>query len=91
VPGTGEIHENVLSQCDDLLLMRMNSAADLARLSDDFSAVAPALIDRSATFRLGEGLAFGKIAPHPVLFKTGRRITAEGGPDVPADWAYRSQ
>jgi hypothetical protein len=82
-----KIHENVLSQCDNLLLMRMNSAADIAHLSATFSAVPAALIERSATFRLGEGLAAGQIAPHPLLFKTGKRITLEGGSDIPTDWS----
>lgn len=81
-----KIHENVLSQCDNLLLMRMNSAVDIAHLSATFSTVPAALIERSATFRLGEGLASGKIAPDPLLFKTGERITQEGGSDVPTDW-----
>lgn len=84
-----KIHENVLSQCDNLLLMRMNSAVDIAHLSAVFSAVPPALIERSATFRLGEGLACGKIAPDPLHFRTGRRITPEGGSDLPTDWARR--
>lgn len=82
-----KIHENVLSQCDNLFLMRMNSAADVNYLETAFSAVPPALIRRSATFQLGEGLIAGKIAPDPLLFKTGRRITPEGGTDIPADWA----
>lgn len=82
-----KIHENVLSQCDNLLLMRMNSAADIAHLVTAFSAVPPSFIRRSANFRLGEGLAYGKIAPQPLIFKTGRRVTPEGGGDVPADWA----
>ncbi|HEX6336650.1 MAG TPA: ATP-binding protein [Jiangellaceae bacterium] len=81
-----KIHENVLSQCDNLLLMRMNSAADIAHLSTAFSGVPAPLIERSATFRLGEGLAAGQIAPHPLLFKTGERITVEGGSDIPTDW-----
>jgi DNA helicase HerA-like ATPase len=84
-----KIHEHVLSQCDNLLLMRMNSAADIARLRANFSAVPSALIERSATFRLGEGLAYGKIAPDPLLFKTGSRITPEGGSDVSSKWAHR--
>jgi uncharacterized protein len=82
-----KIHENVLSQCDNLVLMRMNSAADITHLVTTFSAVPPSLIRRSANFRLGEGLAYGKIAPQPLIFKTGRRITPEGGSDIPADWA----
>jgi uncharacterized protein len=69
--------------------MRTNPAADVARLRTAISAVPPALIEQSATFRLGAGLASGKIAPDPLLFKTGRRITPEGGSDVPADWARR--
>ena len=28
-----KVHENVLSQCDNLVLMRMNSAADLAHVA----------------------------------------------------------
>ena len=37
-----KVHENVVSQCDNLLLMRMNSQADLADLSRLFSFVPPA-------------------------------------------------
>ncbi len=45
------------------------------------------LIERAAGFQLGEGLAAGKIAPDPLLFESGRRLTLEGGSDVPASWA----
>ncbi|HEX6582333.1 MAG TPA: ATP-binding protein, partial [Thermoleophilaceae bacterium] len=41
-----KVHENVLSQCDNLVLMRMNSAADLALVGEVFSFVPPGLIDR---------------------------------------------
>lgn len=85
-----KVHDNVVSQCDNLLLMRMNSQADIAALETRFSAVPSSLLRKSATFRLGEGLAFGKIAPEPLLFKTGRRITPEGGVDVPSSWVTPS-
>jgi DNA helicase HerA-like ATPase len=81
-----KIHENVLSQCDNLVLMRINSRSDIDQLTRAFSAVPPALIQRSDRFGLGEGLAYGKIAPNPLLFETGKRITPEGGQDVPTDW-----
>ena len=81
-----KVHENVLSQCDNLVLMRMNSRADIAHLSSTFSAVPASLVEQSSVFRLGEGLAFGKIAPDPLLFRTGRRLTPEGGVDVPTTW-----
>ena len=80
-----KVHENVLSQCDNLVLMRMNSKADLAHVGEVFSFVPPGLIDRATTFRQGEALVAGKIASHPALIRFGARITREGGADV-AGW-----
>jgi DNA helicase HerA-like ATPase len=77
-----KVHENVLSQCDNLVLMRMNSAADLAHIGRVFSFVPPGLIDRAMTFRQGEALVAGKIASHPAMLRFGARITQEGGSDV---------
>jgi uncharacterized protein len=82
-----KVHEQVLSQCDNLVLMRMNSTADLAHVATTFSFVPPGLLDRTPAFRQGEALVAGKIAPHPALVRFGARVTAEGGADVPADWA----
>ena len=81
-----KVHENVLSQCDNLVLMRMNSAADLAHLAEIFSFVPPGLVDRAATFAQGEALVAGKIASHPALIRFGARISNEGGVDV-SGWA----
>jgi DNA helicase HerA-like ATPase len=82
-----KVHENVLSQCDNLLLMRMNSLADLAFVGEAFSFVPPGLLERATDFRQGESLAAGVFAPHPAYVRIGARITAEGGGDVSADWA----
>ncbi len=82
-----KVHENVLSQCDNLLLMRMNSAADLGFVGDVFSFVPQSLLERATAFRQGEALAAGKISPHPALLRFGSRVSEEGGSDVPADWA----
>jgi uncharacterized protein len=84
-----KVHENVLSQCDNLLLMRMNSTADLGFVGDVFSFVPRSLLERATDFRQGESLAAGKISPHPALIRFGSRISEEGGSDVPADWAAR--
>jgi len=56
-----KIPENVLSQADNLVLLRLNSLADSAFAQAAFSFVPPSLIDRSVTFRQGEGLIAGKI------------------------------
>ena len=86
-----KVHENVLSQCDNLLLMRMNSLADLGFVGETFSFVPPSLLERATTFRQGESLAAGPIAPHPAFLRFGRRIAQEGGGDVPADWSRPAQ
>ncbi|MGH3270692.1 MAG: helicase HerA domain-containing protein, partial [Trebonia sp.] len=64
--------ENVLSQADNLVLMRLNSLADAAFAQAVFSFVPPSLIERSATFRQGEALIAGKISPRqPALLRFG--------------------
>jgi DNA helicase HerA-like ATPase len=82
-----KVHENVLSQCDNLMLMRMNSLADLGFVGDVFSFVPRHLLERATTFRQGEALVAGKIASHPSFVRFGERIAEEGGSDIPADWA----
>jgi DNA helicase HerA-like ATPase len=84
-----KVHENVLSQCDNLMLMRMNSAADLQYLGATFSFVPPGLLSRASRFGLGEALVSGKMSPEPTLVRFGARISQEGGADVPTGWATR--
>ena len=82
-----KVHENVVSQCDNLVLMRMNSTADVASLADTFSFVPSGLLERATAFRQGECVVAGKLPGHPALVRVGRRIAEEGGSDVPSDWA----
>jgi hypothetical protein len=81
-----KVHENVLSQCDNLVLMRMNSTADLAHVERLFSFVPAGLLERATTFSQGEALVAGKISSHPALIRFGARVSEEGGADV-AGWA----
>jgi uncharacterized protein len=81
------VNELVVSQCDNLLLMRMTSAGDLAYISDVLSFAPRPLLDRATSFRIGESLVAGKAASHPALVRFGPRISQEGGADVPATWA----
>jgi DNA helicase HerA-like ATPase len=85
-----KVHPNVLSQCDNLVLMRMNSAADLAYLREVFSFVPGGLLDLAGAFRLGQALVAGKLSNHPAIVRMGPRIAQEGGADVPATWAHLS-
>jgi DNA helicase HerA-like ATPase len=81
-----KVHEQVLSQCDDLVLMRMNSTADLLHVEETFSFVPGGLLERATAFEQGQALAAGKISSHPAFVRFGTRISAEGGADV-GGWA----
>ncbi|HQY29842.1 MAG TPA: ATP-binding protein [Thermomicrobiales bacterium] len=82
-----KLHTNVLSQCDNLILMRMNSEADVADLAGTFSFVSPTLLNAATGFVQGESLIAGKLTPSPTLIRFGGRYSREGGADVAADWA----
>jgi hypothetical protein len=84
-----KIHDNVLSQCDNLLLMRMNSDADLARLVSILSQIPPSLMEQATKFSIGEALLAGRIVQNPVLAKFEGRLSQEGGGDIPTAWAAR--
>ncbi len=82
-----KVHEEVLSQCDNLLLMRMNSEADLGYLRGTFSFVPAGLVQRATTFQQGQGLVAGKFFPHAAYVQFGQRLSQEGGADIPTSWA----
>lgn len=85
-----KLAQDVLSQCDNLVLMRLNSEADGAFARELFSFVPEGLVARAPLFRQGEALVAGAIAPHPLIVRFGERISAEGGADVPATWAQQA-
>jgi uncharacterized protein len=82
-----KVHPNVVSQCDNLVLMRVNGAGDVDDLVSLFSHVPEAMIRSSTGFGLGQALFAGPIAPVPMVVQVTTRRTPEGGGDVPTDWA----
>jgi hypothetical protein len=82
-----KIHSNVLSQCDNLLLMRMNSHADLAHLASILSQVPTSLMEQATKFGIGESLLAGRIVQNPTFAKFEGRLSVEGGSDIPTTWA----
>jgi hypothetical protein len=85
-----KVQENIVSQCDNLVLMRMASEADLAYTGDLLSFAPRALLDGATGFRLGEAFIAGKLVSHPALIRFGARVAEEGGSDVEAGWASAS-
>jgi DNA helicase HerA-like ATPase len=78
-----KIHPQVLSQCDNLVLMRMNSPGDIAELAEVFGYAPLAMLRSSKFFVQGEALVAGGFVPVPGIIRMGARLTYEGGSDVP--------
>jgi DNA helicase HerA-like ATPase len=76
------IHEGALSQCDNLVLMRMNSRGDLAQLEATFGFAPAEMLEAAPYFRQGECLMAGTFIPAPTFVQMGSRRTREGGSDV---------
>ncbi|WP_344114034.1 ATP-binding protein [Terrabacter aerolatus] len=78
-----KVHAGIVSQCDNLTLMRMNSREDLEQLASVFGFVPRGLLAQAARFRQGEALLAGGFVPMPSVVRMRRRVTAQGGTDVP--------
>lgn len=76
------VHPSIVSQCDNLALMKMSSPVDLDELAKIFGFVPAAMLARSPGFRQGEALFAGGFVPAPAIVKMGARLTQEGGADV---------
>ena len=75
----GKIHPFTLSQCSNLILMKMRYESDLATLRDAFSQVPSRMIDQARNFSAGEALVVGeKLIRSPVRLRFAPRRTKEG-------------
>ena len=83
-----KVHEGVVSQCDNAVMMRMNSQADIEDLASLFSYVPAGLIEGLSSFRMGQALVGGKFFPLSGYVRMGARVSEEGGADIPTDWAH---
>jgi len=82
-----KVHANVVTQCDNLALLRVDSVTDVEDLCRIFIHVPPALIRQSPDVRLGEILFAGPIVEVPLRTRFGRRLSPEGGGDLPTEWS----
>lgn len=77
-----KVHQQVVSQCDNLMLMRMNSPGDVADVAGLFAYAPAEMVGRAPSFRQGEAVLAGRFAPCPMRVRMGDRLTVEGGSDV---------
>jgi uncharacterized protein len=78
-----KLDPNVMSQCENQIVMKMTSRADLARIADTFSQVSPGLLSECAKFDKGYALIAGKIVNTPTFVHFDGRLSFEGGGDLP--------
>ncbi|WP_410873817.1 ATP-binding protein [Nocardia sp. A7] len=77
-----KVHPGIISQCDNLALMKMTSPADLQELGTYFGYAPSGLLAQAPWFRQGEALLAGGFVPTPTLAKVHARLTREAGTDV---------
>jgi hypothetical protein len=77
-----KIHPSVVSQCDNLFLMKMSLQEDLNTIAGTFPRVPRAFIEHASSFRLGEVLVSGRVVRNPTFARFGGRLLREGGSDV---------
>jgi len=77
-----KVHPNVLTQCDNLTLMRMNAPRDLAELAEVFGFAPSELVQRAPAFGKGQALMAGGFIDQAAVVQVGARLTQEGGSDV---------
>jgi uncharacterized protein len=82
-----KLEPNALTQCDNLVLMRLNGAADVEQIAGAFSFVPPALLAEAPSLGKGEALIAGGIAGRPLRAAFEGRLSREGGGDVAPTWA----
>jgi uncharacterized protein len=77
-----KVHPGIISQCDNLALMKMSSQTDLDELGKIFGFAPTSLLSLATGFRQGEALFAGGFAPVAMTVRGRKRLTEEGGHDV---------
>ncbi|HXO19986.1 MAG TPA: ATP-binding protein [Thermoanaerobaculia bacterium] len=86
-----KLHSNVISQCDNLILMKLSSHFDIDHVAGAFGAVDRTLVQLTAGFKAGSGLIVGRLVKSPTLMRFRRRKLVEYGGDIGLDWASRME
>ncbi len=64
-----KIHENVLSLCNNLILLQTTSIMDLESIYSKFSCIPRSFINKARFFKQGEALVGGPLVETPVFLK----------------------
>lgn len=73
------VNSNLLSQCDNLILMKMSNPADVRLAEERFGFIPSGWAERALEFKKGEVLLCGQFADRPAFAQVASRRTVEGG------------
>lgn len=81
-----KVKSGLLGECDNAIIMKMNSRKDLEHLADEMRILDVKLLEPCLHFQgQGNAMAVGemtRMAPYVQLFKSAPRRTVEGGVDI---------
>jgi hypothetical protein len=81
-----KVKRGLLGECDNAIIMKMNSRSDLDHLAQEMRILDVKLLEPCLHFQgQGNALAVGemtRMAPYVQLFKSAPRRTVEGGVDI---------
>ncbi len=72
----------ILTECANLVLMKMSSDSDIEMLQGNLSFINEDLLSLSKLFSKGEALVAGKIVERPTIIKFTGRLTKDKGDDL---------
>jgi DNA helicase HerA-like ATPase len=78
-----KIDSNVLSECENLILMKMKNESDLSYASDILGYLEPDIATRARGLRKGDALLRGNINVTNDVLHCAPRRTAQGGKGLP--------
>ena len=81
-----KVHSNVISQCDNLILMRLTSQIDIDHIASAFGAVDRTMMQLATGFRSGSAMIVGRIVRSPTLMRFRARRLPEAGGDIALGW-----
>jgi hypothetical protein len=84
-----KLSEQVLSQCDNIILMKMTSNIEVKALEAAVKDAGPRLAQAAFSLNKGEAICMGGIVKNEASIAFDLRKTVPGGEDVSKDWARR--
>ncbi|MEM7220353.1 MAG: ATP-binding protein [Pseudomonadota bacterium] len=84
-----KLSEQVLHQCSNLIIMKMNAASEIDILESLIDGASAELARSSGKLSLGQAICIGKMVKGPTALKFDQRWTEVGGSNISDKWALK--